>query len=142
MANRGDTVVIIVCGLALAAAVTVARAQGLPDPTRPPATLESPAATAGAGAEKGAATGVQSIIRSNCGKPAAIVKGEYAMLGGRVGDAVVVEIGEDFVTLKGPEGEETLKLIPGVEKTPVANGAAPAEKKGACARAPGDEEKR
>jgi len=138
MMNAADTAVIVVCGLALVAAMTVAQAQVLPDPTRPPAFENTVPAAAGAAP---AATGLQSIIRSNCGKPAAIINGAYVALGGRVGDARVVAIGEDFVTLKGPSGKETLKLMPGVEKTPVAGGTDAAEKKGICATNP-DEKSR
>lgn len=125
----GDTVVTIACGLALLAAMAVARAQALADPTRPPAALGNPATGVG---ENPAATGLHTIIRSNCGKPAAIINGEYVMLGGHVGDARVVKIDEDSVTLKSATGRETLKLMPGVEITPVAGGAGAAEKQGAC----------
>ncbi|HEX8987412.1 MAG TPA: hypothetical protein VF816_05585 [Rhodocyclaceae bacterium] len=93
-----------------------ARADALPDPTRPPATL-------GGAAADGAADGpsLQSIIRSNVGRPAAIISGEYVVLGGRVGDARLVRIGEDSVTLRTATGSETLTLAPGVEKKAVAD---------------------
>lgn len=133
MKRNGDAAVIIVCGLALAAAVTMVRAQALPDPTRPPAAIESPVPGA---AEKPAATGLQTIIRSQCGKPAAIIHGEYVALGGKVGDARVMAIGEDSVKLKSAAGIETLKLIPGIEKTPAKGGAAAETAKGNCAKAP------
>lgn len=137
MMHTADTAVIVVCGLALVAAVTVARAQGLNDPTRPPAALENPATAAGDA--PAAATGLQTTIRSSCGKPGAIINGEYVLLGGRVGDARLVRISEDSVTLKGPAGRETLKLIQGVEKTLVAHGRIEAEQKGACVRTVVDE---
>ena len=41
-------------------------------------------------------------------------------LGGKVGDAKVINIGEDAVTLKGGAGKETLELTPGIRKMPVA----------------------
>lgn len=140
MLNTGDTAVMIVCGLALVAAMTVAQAQALSDPTRPPALLEGPAASEAG--EHAPAAGLQSIIRSNCGKPGAIINGEFVTLGGRLGDARLMKVGEDFVTLKSPSGRETLKLIPGVEKKLVANGGGTPEKKGACVKGPGDEVKK
>ena len=45
------------------------------------------------------------------------------MLGGRVGDATVIRISEDSVTLKSSTGKETLELIPGVKKTPATKPA-------------------
>lgn len=91
-------------------------AQGLSDPTRPPPAFGS-AGAADAGAET---SSLQSIIRSSRGKPAAIINGEYVVLGGRVGEARLVKISDDSVTLKTPTGSETLMLVPGVEKTPAA----------------------
>ena len=120
MTNRGDTAVTIVCGLALLAAMTVAQAQVLADPTRPPAVAVNPAVEAGVPGAAAPPAGLQSIIRREGAKPAALINGEYVTLGGRVGDATVVKIGDDSVTLKGPTGLETLKLMPGVEKTPAA----------------------
>ena len=51
------------------------------------------------------------------------------MLGGRVGDARLVKIGEDSVTLKTATGRETLTLTTGVEKVPVANDGKDAAKR-------------
>lgn len=109
-----DTFVMLACGLALFAAMTVAGAQTLADPTRPPAGIDNPSPETGA--EKPAA-GLQTIIRRKGEKPAAVINGEYVALGGRVGAARVVRIGEDSVTLKGPAGTEVLKLVPGIEKS-------------------------
>jgi MSHA biogenesis protein MshK len=91
-----------------------AQAQSLTDPTRPPASLGSTETAAESGWT------LQSIIRSNRGKPAAIVNGEYVLLGGKVGDARLIKIGEDYVTLKTETGTETLMLVAGVEKVPTA----------------------
>jgi MSHA biogenesis protein MshK len=98
----------------LGAAVSApCRAQGLPDPTRPPEAVMSPA---GAEAAK-APAGLQTIIRREGAKPAAIINGQYVELGGKVGDARLVRVGEDSVLLQGSEGQEELKLFPGVDKT-------------------------
>ena len=105
----------IVCGVSLLAVMTVVHAEGLADPTRPPASVERPAA-AGV-AEDAAPTGLQTIIRGRDGKLGAIINGEYVVIGGRVGDARVVKIGEDSVTLKSATGLETLKLMPAVDMT-------------------------
>jgi MSHA biogenesis protein MshK len=100
-------------GLLLMALLS-AQAESLPDPTRPPAALD---ATSPAAGQQAPAGGLQSIIRSNQGKPAAIINGEYVVLGGLVGDARLVAIGEDTVTLRSTTGTETLRLMPGIEKT-------------------------
>lgn len=115
MRNQGDTFVIVVCGLALLATMTFAQAQALVDPTRPPPSVEKPAPVAAPG--ETAVTGLQTIIRREGAKPAAVINGEYVVLGGRIGENRVIKIGEDSVTLKTPTGRETLKLIPGIEKT-------------------------
>lgn len=104
--------VLMACGLA--ATFASVRADSLSDPTRPPAAFGSPEAVQGAGE----GSNLQSIIRSNRGKPGAMINGEYVLLGGMVGEAKLVKIGEDSVTLKTASGTETLMLVPGVEKTP------------------------
>lgn len=118
-----DAFVMIACGLALLAAMTVAGAQTLVDPTKPPAGIDKPADAEAPGEEKPVA-GLQTIIRRKGEKPAAVINGEYVTLGGRVGEARVLRIGEDSVTLKGPAGTEVMKLAPGIEKS------APAAKAG------------
>lgn len=122
MKPQADTAVMIACGLALLVTMTVATAQGLADPTKPPAGMDKPAtAPAEAGGEQAAAAaGLQTIIRRHGAKPAAVINGEYVVLGGRVGDARLVKIGEDSVTLKSATGMEILRLAPGIEKSPVA----------------------
>lgn len=102
----------------------MARAQ-LADPTRPPLEIAAPAGTAAGGAtgETGSSpaasanTGLQSIILRQEGRPAALINGTVVELGGKVGDMRLVKVDEDSVVLLGPEGRETLKLIPGIEKT-------------------------
>lgn len=111
-----DAFVMIACGLALFAAMTVASAQPLVDPTKPPAGIDKPAAAEAQGEEKPAA-GLQTIIRRKGEKPAAVINGEYVTLGGRVGEARVVRIGEDSVTLRSATGTEVMKLAPGIEKS-------------------------
>ena len=100
-------------GLLLGAIVVPALAQ-LSDPTRP--ALNEGAANATNENASAPATGLQTIIRRQGGKPAAIINGEYVELGGRVGESRLTAIGEDSVVLSGPTGKETLALTPGIEK--------------------------
>ncbi|GEM_PF-2477467 len=125
MTHSADTAVMIVCGVALIAAMTVAHAQSLPDPTRPPASVDKPPAAtdAAAAGEAAAAVGFQTVVLRAGAKPTAVINGEVVMLGGRVGDATVIRISEDSVTLKSSTGKETLELIPGVKKTPATKPA-------------------
>jgi hypothetical protein len=120
MKRAADTAVMIVCGLALIAAMTPARAEALSDPTKPPSGIDTPAAAAGEAAAPGA--GLQTIIRRRGAKPAAVINGEYVVLGGHIGEARVVRIGEDSVTLKSATGTEILKLAPGIDKAPASPG--------------------
>jgi hypothetical protein len=96
--------------LLLLALAGVAHAQGLPDPTRPPVLVEGePAATT-------APSGLQSIIRRDKGRSAAVINGQYVEVGGKVGDARLERIGEDFVVLRSAGGRETMYLTPGIGK--------------------------
>ncbi|MBS3935613.1 MAG: hypothetical protein KGZ43_05520 [Sulfuritalea sp.] len=105
----------LILALALLAPVCVL-AQSV-DPTRPALDVGS-AAVPGLAAP-GAAGGLQSIIQRRGAKPAALIDGQVVELGGRVGAARLVRIGEDFVVLRGAQGSETLRLTPGVEKKAV-----------------------
>jgi hypothetical protein len=112
--------------------MAAAHAQGLPDPTRPPAALEAAPA---AGVAAAAPTGLQTVIHREGAKPAAVINGVYVELGGRVGDARLVAIGDDSVTLQGEAGREVLRLTPGIEKQPAVPAAAKTESKSGSRRA-------
>lgn len=100
-----------------AGCLSLAYAQGQSDPTRP-AIVESPAvAASGSGAQVEAPSGLQSIIRRKGMRPAAIVHGQFVELGGKVGDAKLVQVNDADVVLAGPAGREELRLTPAVEKT-------------------------
>lgn len=109
--------------LALAAGQVLA--QGLPDPTRPPAAFEAAAAPSAAGAPPPPIR-LQSIIRRQGARSAAIINGAYVEVGGKVGDATLERVGEDSVELRSAAGRETLYLTPGVGKrvAPTEAGAA------------------
>jgi len=88
------------------------------DPTRP-------AIDASAGADLSAesamttSSGLQSVILRKSGKPAALINGVVVELGGKVGEARLVKVGEEHVVLRGPLGDETLRLMPAAEKKTV-----------------------
>lgn len=85
-------------------------ADALPDPTRPPPEISAPVA-----AEAGVAeSGLQSVIIAP-GRRAAIINGQTVELGGKYGDARLVEVSERGVVLRGPQGKEVLPLFPGVD---------------------------
>ncbi len=87
------------------------------DPTRP--AIDVGAVTAGGAAPAEAAAGLQSIIQRKHGRPAALINGTVVELGGKVGEARLVKIGDDHVVLRGALGSETLRLTPGIEKKAV-----------------------
>lgn len=112
MAGRMKHVAALVFALALVPAGAWAQ-EALPDPTRPPAGWASGQAATPSG-EGGSM--LQSVILPKRGKPAAIINGERVVLGGMYGDLKVVKINESEVVLKGPAGEQVLKMVPEVEK--------------------------
>ncbi len=87
-------------------------AESLPDPTRPPGGVDE---TTSVVVPSGPAL---QVIRTLDGKRLAIISGQTVKVGGKVGDAIVTRIDEDRVLLRGPEGVQTLKLFPEVEKNP------------------------
>lgn len=104
--------------LVLAAAVVAAlagaplAAQSLADPTQPPAALGAP--QQGAEATPGAPQ-LQSVLlsRNPGGRAVAVISGQTLRLGGKIGDAVLVRIGQNEVVLRRGKALETLKLFPG-----------------------------
>jgi hypothetical protein len=94
-----------------------AAAQGLPDPTRPPAAIL--AATSGGSVAAPAAPRLTSVILPRSGaRPAAIIDGTRVELGHRLDDARLVAIDEDAVLLEGPNGRLKLWLTPDARKHP------------------------
>jgi hypothetical protein len=89
-------------------------AENLPDPTRPPISLDSSATVI----VQPIGPALQAIRTSN-GRRSATISGHEVTSGSKVGEAVVMRIDEDRVVLRGPGGIETLKLFPDVEKRPV-----------------------
>lgn len=95
-----------------------AAAEELPDPTRPPASLAAPvAAPAGEAAAKQPAV-LQSIIISK-NRRAAIIGGETVELGGKYGDAKLIEVNEGNVVLHSAQGRQVMTLFPDVKRNVV-----------------------
>lgn len=99
--------------VALLLLVALPAAAQLADPTRPPSSVATPADAAAAPVQSAV---LQSVILRQGGKPAALISGVVVELGGQVGEAKLVKIQEDAVVLRGPQGDETLRLIPDAEK--------------------------
>lgn len=108
------------------AAVSVARAQALADPTRPPDTATAETTT---GSQSAPASRLQSVLVSS-GRKIAVIDGTPYRLGEKVGEARVVRITETEVVLKSGSQSETLRMLPAVEKKPVRQGSAADESKG------------
>ena len=87
-----------------------ARAENLPDPTRPPAELGAPAI-----AVVHSGPVLQSVLISPERKTA-IISGETISLGGQYRKGRVVKISESEVVLNNGGNLQTLRLFPEVEK--------------------------
>lgn len=102
----------LIGALALAGAV---RAQALSDPTRPPA-------GASPGSARTVAASSALVLQSVLIRPAAraaIISGEYVALGQKMGALRLVKVAETEVVLQDGAERRTLKLFPGVNKSPV-----------------------
>lgn len=108
IAWRNAWMLLLLCAVPFAAA-----AESLPDPTRPPAEISAPPALAGQAAAPDV-NRLQSIIISPT-RRAAIISGQTVELGAMHGDARLVEVKENGVTLQGAEGRQVLALFPDVE---------------------------
>ena len=101
--------------LASGAATHAARAQSLSDPTRPPNT----SGVADAQGDADAPTTVLQSILISPGRKLAVINGAVVPLGGKVGEATLANISESQVVLKYPDRSEVIKLLGGIERTPV-----------------------
>ncbi len=105
----------ILCAvLLLAVTGTLAAAQGLIDPTRPPAEFLMPTGNAAAVAVP-AAGGGQVIILSSSRKEVT-ANGQTSKLGGKLGDATVVGITDSEVTTRNGGLIEKIRLYGNIEK--------------------------
>ncbi len=105
------------CCAALAFLVVLAThgaiGEELPDPTRPPAGILTVPESGRAGSPSSA---LQSVIISR-GRRAAIIDGETVELGGKYGDAKLIEVNEGYVVLQGMHGRQVLSMFPDVKIT-------------------------
>jgi MSHA biogenesis protein MshK len=95
----------------------VVHAQGLPDPTRPPAMVES-ASEQDASASSGPV--LQSVLISPT-RRIATINGQALKPGDKFGEARVMKITENEVVLRNGQEMQTLKLFPQVEKQAAPN---------------------
>lgn len=100
------TIMLLVLSLFVAPAI----AEVLGDPTRPPSFSN----TGGGQYALFDAETLQSVIIS-AKRRAAVINGETIEIGGRFGDARLVEVNEGGVVLQSATGRRVLKLFPGVE---------------------------
>lgn len=111
----------ILPGVFVALYATAACAEVLLDPTRPP---DGIAGSAGDGAaytgyavkSQPVTRGLQMVIVSSS-RRAAVIDGRTVELGGKYGEASLIEVNEDGVVLQGKQGRRVLKLYPNVKMT-------------------------
>ena len=113
--QRSGILLVYVCSFIFALFEYPARAENLPDPTRPPSEPVAAAASGASAAVPGGGPLLQSVLISPRHK-VAIINGETVKLGGMYGTARVVKISEGEVVLNEGGNLQTLKLFPGVEK--------------------------
>ncbi len=100
----------------LAFYVVPAFAEELVDPTRPPASLTAPVAAPASGVPEIRPARLQSILISKT-RRAAIIDGESVELGGKYGDAKLIEVNEGSIVLRGAQGRQVMTLFPDVKIT-------------------------
>jgi hypothetical protein len=93
----------------------------VPDPMRPAAAVMAPDVAGGAGSVE---SGVQTVILRPGGKSAAVINGQYVVVGDKLGDKRVLKISESEIVLKGESGREVIKVTPAIEKTTAKKTAA------------------
>lgn len=92
-------------------------AEDFPDPTRPPAIIAAPVIMESGAADNQLAE-LRSIIISKT-RRAAIIGSETVELGGKYGDATLVDVNEGSVVLKNAQGRQVLTLFPDVKMNAV-----------------------
>lgn len=98
-----------------------AAAQVMNDPTRPPAGLAPADSATGA-----LASPILQSIMITRSERSAIIGGETVRLGGKYGEAEVIGITENEVTLRSASGTETLRMYPDVGIKRIEAAASPA----------------
>ena len=101
------------CAIAGFALATVAQAENLPDPTKPPV-----------GYAQGEVVGVGPVLQSILISPTrrvAVISGKTLHVGESFDDAKVVSISDNEVVLKSGGGKQVLRLYPILRKTAADN---------------------
>lgn len=103
-------------GMVAAAVPGFVAAQGMRDPTRPPAQFLDPADVTQAAMLPD--SGLQSIKRTGK-RYLALLNGEWVKPGDKAGEATVVKIAEHSIVLGYPDGRrETIGMYPDIEMRP------------------------
>lgn len=105
----------ILCCLLFSAVFCSLNAEELLDPTRPPEIVALPK-QGEMGATPNQPARLRSIIISKI-RRAAIIENETVELGGKYGDARLIEVNESGVVLEGEQGKQVLMLFPDVRIT-------------------------
>jgi MSHA biogenesis protein MshK len=103
-------------GLALVIALGAPRgfAQGLNDPTRPPREILG---GAGAAAEPAANFSPAQVVIISTDRRQATINGQTVVLGGRYGNATLVQISDEEIVLKRADATEVIRLYSSVQRT-------------------------
>jgi len=101
------------CLLLAVTALLPARAQELPDPTRPPPEARQPQAGEVVEAPKGPVLPqLQSVLIGVRGREVAVIDGQTVRKGEKFNDAVLVKVGKDSVVLRQHGKDQVLTLFP------------------------------
>lgn len=120
-----DDMKLTLVALSFALYSVAATAEELPDPTRPPAIIAAASGTAsgaapdsvrGQWAPQSPPSGLQSTIISES-RRAAIIDGKTVELGGKHGNAQLIEVNEGSVVLRTAQARRVLTLFPDVKMT-------------------------
>lgn len=134
---------LIVCAVGLAGTFG-AGAETLRDPTRPAFDVEAGRDGAANGAAAGSTSDssgaanryaprgprLQSILIRADGSALAVIDGRTLAIGDRFGSGRLVAIAAGQVTLRGPEGQQVLRLTPAADKKPKTPGTPVAAQRG------------
>jgi len=115
--TRYVALLLAACALPAAAQTTLA------DPTRPPAAFLSSDGSAPAALAVVPLSRLTSVKlpQRRGGAASAVIDGQLLRVGERLGEARLVRVSETEATLEGPDGRETLYLIPDINKKSAAN---------------------
>ena len=120
-ALRLKTVLRLLLSSILALSVLAAKAQNIPDPTRPPDFILAPVGAAGS---EPSGPVLQSVLIA-ADRRLAIISGKTVKLYEKYADQTVIKITETEVVLRNGKALQTLKLFPDFEKKSSRNSTSP-----------------